>query len=274
MPKQPQPVSARATRQASTVTLCALLLGAASGLAHADSAEVANKSNNPLSVAPGLNVQDSYVPELYDSNAHTNELTLRGTLPLLPGELIGVPQLLRASVPVHTRSDPSGGYSTGVGDLNLFDIFLLKTEGIRLGVGPQITAPTAAEDELGTGKWQAGFSAIMVDDSTHGVIGGLLQYQRSFAGDSHRADVETATLQPFLHYNLSEGWYLRSSGTWTFDLENHTHYIPLGLGVGKATLVGRNIYNLFIEPQWTVEHKGEGLPQFTLYAGLSIHFGE
>jgi hypothetical protein len=31
---------------------------------------------------------------------------------------------------------------------------------------------------------------------------------------------------------------------------------------------------LGIEPQWTVDHKGEGLPKFTLYAGINITFGQ
>ncbi|CAG8872163.1 hypothetical protein PS726_05447 [Pseudomonas fluorescens] len=61
---------------------------------------------------------------------------------MAPNDFIGVPQLLRVTLPVSTRPDPHNGYSTGIGDLNLFDIFLLKTEGVQLGVGPQITAPT------------------------------------------------------------------------------------------------------------------------------------
>lgn len=86
-----------------------------------------------------------------------------------PGDFLPVPQLLRATLPVSTRPDPHGGYSTGIGigigigDLNLFDIFLLKTEGVQLGIGPQITAPTAEHDELGTGKWQAGLAAVAID---------------------------------------------------------------------------------------------------------------
>ena len=48
----------------------------------ADNAETANKSNNPLNLAPGLNLQDYYTPRLYDSNAHTNDTLLRGTLPI------------------------------------------------------------------------------------------------------------------------------------------------------------------------------------------------
>ncbi|UVE16041.1 hypothetical protein NVV93_10280 [Pseudomonas sp. LS44] len=254
-----------------------LLLVAAmvsTGVVQADNADIANKSNNPLNLSPGLNFQDYYTPELYDSNAHTNDFLLRGTLPIAPSDFIGVPQLLRATLPISTRPDPSGGYSTGIGDLNLFDIFLLKTEGVQLGIGPQITAPTAAEDELGTGKWQAGLAAVAIDSSPRGLLGALVQYQSSFAGDNDRAHVETATFQPFLIHNLPKGWYLRSTGTWTFDLKNDTHYIPLGLGVGKATKIGHNIYNAFIEPQWTVDHQGAGLPQFTVFAGVNITLGK
>lgn len=181
---------------------------------------------------------------------------------------------MRATLPISTRPDPHHGYSTGIGDLNLFDIFLLKTEGVQLGIGPQITAPTAEHDELGTGKWQAGLAAVAIDASPRGLLGALAQYQRSFAGDSDRHSVETATFQPFIIHNLPKGWYVRSTGTWTYDLKNNTHYIPVGLGLGKAWKAGGNILNAFVEPQWTVERKGDDLPQFTVFAGLNITFGK
>lgn len=240
----------------------------------ADNAETANKSNNPLNLAPGLNLQDYYTPKLYDTNVHTNDALLRGALPMAANDFIGVPQLLRFTLPVSTRPDPHNGYSTGIGDLNVFDIFLLKTEGVQLGIGPQITAPTAEQDELGTGKWQAGLSAIAIDSSPRGLLGALVQYQSSFAGDHDRPHVESATFQPFIIHNLEKGWYLRSTGTWTFDLKNDTHYIPVGLGLGKAWKSGSNILNAFVEPQWTVERKGDGLPQFTLFAGINVTFGK
>lgn len=240
----------------------------------ADNAETANKSNNPLNLAPGANLQDYYTPKLYDTNAHTNDTLLRGTLPVAAGDIIGVAQLLRATLPVSTRPDPHSGYSTGIGDLNLFDIFLLKTEGVQLGIGPQITAPTAEQDELGTGKWQAGLAAIAIDASPRGLLGALVQYQSSFAGDHDRPHVKSATFQPFIIHNLPKGWYLRSTGTWTFDLKNDTHYIPIGFGAGKVGKSGSNILNAYLEPQWTVARKGDGLPQFTLFAGINVTFGK
>src|SRR5471030_2968764 len=219
-------------------------LMASATCAQADNAEEANKSNNPLSLAPGANLQDYYTPRLYDTNVHTNDALLRGTLPVAPNDFIGVPQLLRATLPISTRIDP------------------------------QITAPTAEQDELGTGKWQAGLAAVAIDSSPRGLLGALVQYQSSFAGDRDRAHVETATMQPFIMHNLEKGWYLRSTGTWTFDLKNDTHYIPIGLGGGKVWKSGTNILNAFVEPQWTVERKGDGLPQFTLFTGINVTVGK
>ena len=79
--------------------------------AQADNADTANKSNNPLNLAPGANLQDYYTPRLYDTNAHTNDLLLRGTLPIAPSGFIGVPQLLRATLPLSTRPDPHSSYN-------------------------------------------------------------------------------------------------------------------------------------------------------------------
>lgn len=257
---------------ASVLLLAASLASAC--CAHADDADTANKSNNPLNIAPGMSLQDYYTPRYYDSNIHSNDLLVRGTLPIAPNDFIGVPQLLRATAPISTRADPSGGYSTGEGDLNLFDIFLLKTDGVQLGIGPMITMPSADQDELGTGKWQAGLAAVAIDASPRGLLGALVQYQSSFAGDGDREHVESATLQPFIIHNLNQGWYLRSTATWTFDLKNDTHYIPLGFGTGKVWKSGSNILNAFVEPQWTVERKGDVLPQFTLLAGINVTFGK
>ena len=106
------------TRLASSLLLTLALYPAADALA--DNAETANKSNNPLNLAPGVNLQDYYTPQVYDSNIHTNDALLRGALPVAPNDVIGVPQLLRVTLPVSTRPDPHGGYSTGTSTCSIF----------------------------------------------------------------------------------------------------------------------------------------------------------
>jgi len=57
-------------------------------------------------------------------------------------------------------------------------------------------------------------------------------------------------------------------------LQHSQYYIPVGLGAGRTVRVEKNLVNFFVEPQWTVAHKGEGLPQFTVFAGVNITFGQ
>jgi hypothetical protein len=237
-------------------------------------ADDANKSNNPLNLAGSLNIQNYYTPSVFGASAHTNDLLLRPTVPIAPNGLIGVPEIFRATVPISTRPNPSGGYDTGLGDINLFDIFLLSQGDVQLGVGPLVTIPSATDPSLGTGKWQAGLAAVAVSASKERLLGALIQWQHSFAGQSGRPTVQSLTAQPFGILNLPGGWYVRSTGIWTFDLQHGTYYIPVGLGAGKAWKSNSTIYNAFIEPQYSVAHSGRGVPQFTIFAGLNMTFGK
>jgi len=256
---------------ASAVVCAAVFSSAAYAQASADDA---NKSNNPLNLAPSFNLQNYYTPSLFGVSGHTNDLLLRPTVPVGPIGPIGVPQIFRATVPISTRPDPSGGYNTGLGDINLFDIFLLSQSEVQIGVGPLITMPTATDPSLGTGKWQGGLAAVAVNATPAHLLGALVQWQHSFAGQSERPTTQSLTAQPFAIFNLPGGWYIRSTGIWTFDLQHGTYYIPVGLGGGKAWKSGSTIYNAFIEPQYSVAHSGAGVPQVTIFAGLNMTFGK
>ena len=156
----------------------ALLIAPVAGMAQSD--QQMNDANNPLTPTLTANLQDQWAPQLYDSDNSTNALLLRGVLPHLFG---GMPQILRATLPIATAPSTSGsGNTTGLGDLNLFDLALFKEEGLVLGIGPQLTLPTASDQALGTGKWQAGLAAVAIAPQTWGLLGGLVTWQHSFAG--------------------------------------------------------------------------------------------
>jgi hypothetical protein len=254
------------------LTVCMLLsLWPASGAAQGrPSAEDMNKSNNPLTPALGVNLQDQYVFSYYGlDDSDSNALLLRATL---PHKLLGWPQILRLTVPIVTSSDEPLGAETGLGDINVFDVFLFKAGPVELGVGPQLTFPSATDDQLGTGKWQAGAAAVVIAPQSWGLVGALVTYQHSFAGEDDRPDQSTLQAQPFVIYNLPRGFYPRSTATWNFDLERETYYIPMGLGVGKVwKLSGGTTVNLFAEPQYTVAHDGVA-PQWQIFTGLNFQF--
>jgi hypothetical protein len=242
-----------------------------SSTALAQSNEEMNAANNPLQPALGFNLQNIYIDSYYGlGDADSNSGLLRG---VLPHKLFGKPQLLRATLPIVTTPDlPPLGQKTDLGDLNLFDILLTKRGHLELGLGPQLTAPTAGRDETGTGKWQAGLAALVVNPKPWGLFGGLVTWQHSFAGDSDRRTQNNLQAQPFLISNLPRGWYLRSTATWTWDLHEGTYYIPIGAGAGKVWKAASATWNFFVEPQWTVAHHGDGMPKFQIYAGLNLQF--
>jgi hypothetical protein len=147
----------------------------------AQTAQEVNEANNPLTPKITVNLHNFYVPSYYglpDSDSNTG--LLRG---VLPHRLFGWPQILRASIPIVTSPDEPLGSTTGLGDINMFDLFLFKAGGVELGFGPQLTIDSATDNRLGTGKWQAGAAGVVIAPQPWGLIGGLVTYQHSFAGE-------------------------------------------------------------------------------------------
>ncbi|CAE80985.1 hypothetical protein AB1A81_16535 [Bdellovibrio bacteriovorus] len=253
-------------------TLVTLIVASLPMTALADaSAEDMNKSNNPLTPMVALSLHDYITSSIFGTDETSNSFNLRGAMPHLLG---GLPQIARMTIPYQTVPGPDGDQVSGLGDINVFDIFLLKgNEGLELGVGPYFVFPTASEDETGAGKWQVGASVMAMSPHPWGLIGGLLTYQHDVAGDEDRPTQNIATLQPFVIYNLPSAVYLRSTGIWFFNWETGDYYIPIGVGLGKIwKLESGTTMNLFAEPQWTVAHEGLGVPNYQTFIGLNFQF--
>ena len=124
-----------------------------------DSSSV-SEANNPLTPKITVNFQDQAVPQLYDLGQGSIAFLLRG---VLPHKLGGTSQIFRFTMPIPVTSpDNNSRTVTGVGDLNIFDIFpfALKKARMEGGIGQQLTFPTASETVTGTGKWQAGVALL------------------------------------------------------------------------------------------------------------------
>ena len=263
-------------RDDARAAICGYLLAlvAAAMLPSQASAQAANdaatEANNPLTPKITVNFQDQWAARLYDSDDDLNSFLLRSTI---PHKLGGAPQILRATLPVVTAPDAPGGSTTGLGDLNLFDLVLFKHGSLEFGVGPQLTIPTASHDALGTGKWQAGIATVVIAPQPWGLFGLLVTWQHSFAGDDDRPTQNNVSAQPLVIFNLPNGWYLRSTASWNFDVKRGNYAIPIGLGVGKVWLMpDKSTLNAFVEPQWTVSHDGAGQPKFQVFAGINLQF--
>jgi hypothetical protein len=232
-------------------------------------AEEVAKANNPLAPITAINFQNYYLPTLYLlPTQHANTMQLRG--------IFGTTKMIvRATLPVSNAPTSIIRSVSGLGDLNLFDAFLLTKEGAKnqLGVGPLLVAPTATDDALGDGKWQAGAAVVVITQPVPtALIGGLVTYQHSFAGESDRPDASLLVVQPFAILQFGGGYYARSSGVWEFDLENDSYVVPFGVGVGKVMKAGRSVLNIFLESQFTVMQEGTGQASFQVFGGINVQF--
>lgn len=129
------------------------------GLLHAqDKAASDAQANNPLANSIALNLQNNYVTKLTNApdEAYMNTSWIRYAQPFVKGKL-----LLRVSVPFSTVAIPNipnlatGIVNTenGLGDMNAFLSYnFISKPTATMGVGPMVTAPTAAENLLGSGK--------------------------------------------------------------------------------------------------------------------------
>ncbi|WP_062227748.1 hypothetical protein [Aureimonas frigidaquae] len=264
---------ARTKAIAGLSALVSLAICFASGQAQAQAQahEDVNAANNPLTPKITLNFQNFYTPDIVGlGGRQSNAFLLRG---LIPADFFGQPQLFRYTLPIATAPQFPSGYETGLGDLTLLDILLFPGETVSFGAGPLLVVPTATDDSLGAGKWQAGAAGVAIAPQKWGLLGALVTYQASFAGDRDRDDVSLLTVEPVINYNLKDGFYLRSTATANFDLDTGDYFVPVGLGIGKVFKPSEHTtLNAFIEPQYTVFNEGVGNPRWQILVGLNVQF--
>jgi hypothetical protein len=238
-----------------------------------DASSDAAQANNPLANMKAFNLQDYYIGRLTETTHDANQFWLRYAQPF---EVFDGKWLMRASLPVNSYPAlPTGGTKTGLGDFNVFAAYLIDTgdPAVSFGFGPQLTAPTASDDALGSGKWSAGFANVLFSAKSPVVqYGYLLTWQASFAGDADRSSVNIGAFQPFLFYQLGHGTYLRSAPIWAYNFQNNAYSIPLGLGIGQVIKSGKTVFNVFVEPQYSVAWRGPGQPDWQIFAGFNMQF--
>ncbi len=184
-----------------------------------------------------LNIQPVYPLKIHEDW----NLVTRTIIPIIhvPGSVEGLGVL-----PQGIGSDTE----TGLGDINFSAYFSpSKPKGFIWGAGPSLTIPTATDELLGSEKWSAGPAAVILKQSGKWTLGALARQLWSFAGKSNRNDVSQMLIQPFVNYNLADGWYLVSAPVITANWEQNDNdnrwVLPVGGGIGKLFSFGKQPIN-------------------------------
>jgi len=214
-----------------------------------------------------------------DSGAANGDATILNIQPVIPVTVGDWNLVNRIIIPVANvdgaipnAGNPSpgvgdGGGASGLGDIN-YSIFFspVKVGKIIWGLGPSINMPTADDDQLGSGKWSGGITAVALNRPKWGSMGILGRQLWSFAGESYRKDVSQALIEPFVNYNLSNGWFLISdmviTANWEADSSNRWT-VPVGGGAGRVFKIGNQAINSRLEYYYNVE-KPTGAPDYSV----------
>jgi hypothetical protein len=169
-------------------TLCVVSMWiACASLAHAQNAdELAKQLSNPVSSLTSVpfqfNYDDGFGPP---GDGDRFLLNVQPVIPASIGEHWNL--ISRTILPMVSQDDvvPGTGGQSGLGDLTQSLFFSPKAQiasGWTWGVGPALLVPTATDDLLGSEKWGAGPTAVVLKQSARGWTHGALVNQRESPG--------------------------------------------------------------------------------------------
>lgn len=222
----------------------ALLLtipGASSLLAQDDAAELAKKLTNPVAALVSVPFQNNFDFGAGPAgDGFQYKLNIQPVIPISLNEewnLISrtiVPYISQDNVIGTTSQD---GLSDTVQSLFFSPVEATKT-GWIWGAGPVFLLPTATESLLGTEKWGAGPTALLLKQENGWTYGALANHLWSYAGDDARADVDATYLQPFVSYTTPKQTTYTLSAESTYDWEATQWTIPLNFNVAQLVKIG------------------------------------
>lgn len=138
-------------------------------------------------------------------------------------------------------------------------------------MGPVFLLPTATDDLLGTGKWGAGPSVVVLRQTGPWTYGLLANHIWSFAGDDDRPDVSSTLLQPFLSYTSKTGFGVTFQTESTYNWKAEQWTVPLGLFASQVLKIGGQPISVQFGPRVYVEGPSGG-PQWGLRLNIVFLF--
>lgn len=202
--------------------------------------ELAKATQNPIAALISLPVQNNWDFGIGPEDAMRYTLNVQ---PVIPFSITSEYNLItRTIVPYISAQAPveDGDDESGLGDIT--QSFFLSPKapvgGWIIGAGPVFLYPTASNDALGSKKWGAGPTIVVLKQRSGFTYGLLFNHLWSFAGNDERADISATFLQPFLSYTTKTFTTFGVNTESSYDWENSQWTVPINVTLTQMLKIG------------------------------------
>ena len=278
----------------ATALACALAFNTTTALFAQDAAtdekaaaaELAKKLSNPIASLISVPIQNNWDFGIGPVNAMRYTANIQ---PVIPFSLNTNWNLVtRTILPViYAQSPTAGGRdASGLGDI-VQSFFLSPKEpvgGWIVGAGPVLLYPSATDSLLGAGKWGAGPTFVVLQQSqgfTYGLLANHLwsyassgSHSSSEAGDASDgsdAQVNATFIQPFVSYTTKSFTTFGLNTESTYDWSHSQWTVPINLSVSQLLKVGKLPVQLSLGAKYYAEGPS-GSPDWGLRFAVTLLF--
>lgn len=236
--------------------------------------ELARKLQNPVANLVSVPIQNNWDFGIGPADAMRYTANVQPVIPFSISDDWNL--ITRTIVPVIYAESPTVGGSdkSGLGDIVQSFFFSPKAPtsgGWIWGAGPVFLWPTASDDALGTEKFGAGPTAVLLKQDSGWTYGLLANHLWSYAGEGSRADVNATFLQPFVSFTTKTytTFGLNTESTYDWNAEQWT--VPLNASVSQLLKVGKQPVSLALGAKYYAEGPSGG-PEWGLRFTVSFLF--
>jgi len=207
-----------------------------------DNAELAKKLSNPIADLVSLPFQFNWENGIGPLDLTRYILNIQPVMPFSLNPKTNM--IVRVIAPIVSQPAPpvpGGVAASGVSDVLASFFFSPTKSAVVWGIGPVVSVPSTTVPTLGTEKWSAGPTAVVLKQEGGLTYGALVNQVWSFAGNASREDVSQLFLQPFVAYTTKDAWTYtiqsESTGNWKIDGDGRWN-VPINGLVAKLATFG------------------------------------